>query len=321
MLQVKLHIKLPTYNRELDLRRAVNSVLVQSYTNWTLHISDNCSTDGTCLYLQQLSGLGDRRVKITRQHLPVSPHENIVFGVNNLDCQLFCWLGDDDWFFEADYFKKVAQTYARHEASLIYGARQLFNATQMPIGGPVTNRRFQQYKGLLDWYASRPKGEVINMSGVFMRYSDMTPEIVSEDPGAGWAWDEYMYAQCAAKGKVCRLGEITLAMTYRTTENNVQRESPLRLLESSRLHRRKIMDLLLRVRGALEDRSLAIRFLYSFTKDSIFINRILSFELRQNNRGLWHCLSLLFNYYRIKPNELLAMRPIITIIIYALRIR
>ena len=38
---------IPTYNREATLKRAILSVIRQTYTNWELIIVDDGSTDGT----------------------------------------------------------------------------------------------------------------------------------------------------------------------------------------------------------------------------------------------------------------------------------
>lgn len=54
-------VYLPTYNRLQYLKRAVNSVLSQSYQNFELMIVDDCSQDKTTDYLEKLS-LNDKRI-------------------------------------------------------------------------------------------------------------------------------------------------------------------------------------------------------------------------------------------------------------------
>lgn len=60
-------VYIPTHNRVELLRRAVCSVLEQDYGHIELIIVDDCSTDGTAEYLQQLEQ-ADRRVKALRNH-------------------------------------------------------------------------------------------------------------------------------------------------------------------------------------------------------------------------------------------------------------
>ena len=45
-------IIIPTYNRESELKRAVNSVLDQSFKNWELIVIDNFSKDNTKKMIQ-----------------------------------------------------------------------------------------------------------------------------------------------------------------------------------------------------------------------------------------------------------------------------
>jgi len=54
-------VYIPTYNRVKLLKRAVNSVLSQSYQNFELIIVDDCSPDETIKYLEKLSS-NDKRI-------------------------------------------------------------------------------------------------------------------------------------------------------------------------------------------------------------------------------------------------------------------
>ena len=53
-------VYIPTYNRLKFLKRAVNSVLSQSYQNFELIIVDDCSQDKTVEYLKKLSSNDER---------------------------------------------------------------------------------------------------------------------------------------------------------------------------------------------------------------------------------------------------------------------
>lgn len=46
-MNTKISVCIPTYNRKEKLKRAIESVLKQTYDNYELIISDNCSVDGT----------------------------------------------------------------------------------------------------------------------------------------------------------------------------------------------------------------------------------------------------------------------------------
>lgn len=53
---------MPTYNSSKHIRAAIDSVLSQTYTNWELCITDDCSNDGTTSILAQYSEM-DSRIK------------------------------------------------------------------------------------------------------------------------------------------------------------------------------------------------------------------------------------------------------------------
>ena len=47
-------VVIPTYNRALDLKRAIGSVVAQTYANWEVIVVDNNSDDNTDDVLQSL---------------------------------------------------------------------------------------------------------------------------------------------------------------------------------------------------------------------------------------------------------------------------
>jgi glycosyltransferase involved in cell wall biosynthesis len=61
----KVSILLPAYNREHYLEKAIESVLGQTYQNWELLISDNCSSDNTPIIAQKYAKQ-DNRIKFCR---------------------------------------------------------------------------------------------------------------------------------------------------------------------------------------------------------------------------------------------------------------
>ena len=50
---MKISIIVPTYNRLEHLKKLINSVIVQSYTNWELIIVDDFSQDNTISELKE----------------------------------------------------------------------------------------------------------------------------------------------------------------------------------------------------------------------------------------------------------------------------
>lgn len=55
----------PSYNSAEFVEETINSILVQTYTNWELLITDDCSSDNTCEIVERYAGR-DSRIKLFR---------------------------------------------------------------------------------------------------------------------------------------------------------------------------------------------------------------------------------------------------------------
>ena len=60
-MEILISIVIPTYNRSIDLRRAIHSVIGQTYKNWELIIVDNHSNDDTD---EMVSSFNNQRIKL-----------------------------------------------------------------------------------------------------------------------------------------------------------------------------------------------------------------------------------------------------------------
>ncbi|TKZ30921.1 glycosyltransferase family 2 protein, partial [Brachyspira catarrhinii] len=58
-------VLIPTYNRKLLLKRALDSVLNQTYKNIEIYVTDNASTDGTLEFIQEYL-INDKRIIYSR---------------------------------------------------------------------------------------------------------------------------------------------------------------------------------------------------------------------------------------------------------------
>jgi glycosyltransferase involved in cell wall biosynthesis len=90
-------IILPSYNRANDLKRAISSVLKQSYTNFELIIIDNNSTDDTD---EVISNYPDKRIlliKIDNKGL-IAVSRNL--GLKIAKGKYIAFLDSDDWWLE-----------------------------------------------------------------------------------------------------------------------------------------------------------------------------------------------------------------------------
>jgi glycosyltransferase domain-containing protein len=91
-----LSVGLPTYNRAASLKRAIDSVLAQDYSNFELIVSDNGSSDDTQSLCDGYSKQ-DPRVRYIRQSANQGAGFNFMEVLNRSKGPFFMWLGDDDW--------------------------------------------------------------------------------------------------------------------------------------------------------------------------------------------------------------------------------
>lgn len=90
-------VYIPTYNRVKLLERAVNSVLEQTYQNLEVIIVDDCSTDGTEIYLKKLIEKETRvRYFLKEKNLGACNSRNIA--IEDAKGLFITGLDDDDYF-------------------------------------------------------------------------------------------------------------------------------------------------------------------------------------------------------------------------------
>lgn len=95
----KVSIIIPAYNSSRFLKRAIGSILAQTFRDWELLIVDDCSKDSTPLIVEEYSKF-DKRVKLFK-----TDHNSGGFaipkniGIENSKGKYIAFLDhDDEWF-------------------------------------------------------------------------------------------------------------------------------------------------------------------------------------------------------------------------------
>lgn len=103
-------VYIPTYNRVELLKRAVQSVRNQTYTNLEIIIVDDCSTDGTQEYLKQVSQEDNRiRYFLKEKNSGACVSRNIA--IDNATGEYITGLDDDDFFLESRIYDFISHKY------------------------------------------------------------------------------------------------------------------------------------------------------------------------------------------------------------------
>jgi glycosyltransferase involved in cell wall biosynthesis len=100
-------------NEERFILRCLESVIVQSYGNWILYISDNCSDDSSTALVKNTLAKSDK-IRLIQRTLRVNPELNwnelaeIALSESNPDFVM--WLGADDFLENPDYLENMMRS-------------------------------------------------------------------------------------------------------------------------------------------------------------------------------------------------------------------
>ena len=108
---------MPLYNKAPYVRKAVESVVGQTYGDWELIVVDNGSTDGSG---EIVAGITDSRIRIVRLKENIGPGGARNHGVSESTAPWICFLDADDWW-EPTFLEEMAGLTERHPDAGIYG--------------------------------------------------------------------------------------------------------------------------------------------------------------------------------------------------------
>lgn len=108
---------IPLYNKAPYVRKAVESVVRQTYGDWELIVVDNGSTDGSG---EIVAGITDSRIRIIRLEDNIGPGGARNYGVSQSTSPWICFLDADDWW-EPTFLEEMAGLIERHPVAGIYG--------------------------------------------------------------------------------------------------------------------------------------------------------------------------------------------------------
>jgi glycosyltransferase involved in cell wall biosynthesis len=90
-----LAIGLPVYNGEAALHETIKSLREQTFQNFRIIISDNCSSDNTEQICRAYCDL-DKRISYTRQKRNLGAEKNFLYVLRQSDCKYFIWVAVGD---------------------------------------------------------------------------------------------------------------------------------------------------------------------------------------------------------------------------------
>jgi glycosyltransferase involved in cell wall biosynthesis len=91
----KISIGVPIYNEEKNIKKLLNNIVSQKYTNKEVIISDNCSLDSTGIICRRFSKKY-KFIKYYRQQNKINLFSNFIFVLKKSRGEYFTWQAADD---------------------------------------------------------------------------------------------------------------------------------------------------------------------------------------------------------------------------------
>lgn len=101
-------IGIPTYNRAERLEHCLQRVLLQTYSNLEILISDNCSPDLAVKLVGEQYAFKDERIHYFRQDTNIGIEPNFNYVLSKGNGEYFMWMADDDHF-DNEYIERCVQ--------------------------------------------------------------------------------------------------------------------------------------------------------------------------------------------------------------------
>ena len=122
---------IPTYRRPKLLRRAINSVLNQTYPNFQICVYDNASGDETAKVVAEFAKK-DPRVKYHCHPETIGGLKNWNYGMEHLNTPFFSFLSDDDILLP-EFYQTAMEGFQKHPEAIFSSTLTLMMNDQSEI--------------------------------------------------------------------------------------------------------------------------------------------------------------------------------------------
>ena len=131
---------IPTFRRPRLLRRAIRSVLAQTYPHFQVCVHDNASGDETASVVAELAK-ADPRVQYHCQPENVGAFRNFVYGAQCVETAFFSFLSDDDLLLPS-FFQTAIEGFEKHPEAVFSATATIY----MDEGGTILEAPVLQWE-------------------------------------------------------------------------------------------------------------------------------------------------------------------------------
>ena len=124
----KVSVFMPTYNQEKYIAEAIESVLSQTYKDWVLYISDDCSTDSTFEIVQSYAAQWPDKIKAYRQKKNLGVTGNCTFLLSQCEGEYVAFTAGDDLFMPTKLDVQISEMEANRGIALSYHDVEVFQS-------------------------------------------------------------------------------------------------------------------------------------------------------------------------------------------------
>ncbi len=197
-----ISVVIPTHNRAQMLKRAIKSILAQTYNNFEIIIVDDFSQDDT---FSVVKNFNNKKIKYIKNKIPKGAAKSRNIGIRNSQGEFIAFLDDDDEWLPQKIEKqlKLFQNSKDKNLGMVYGWMEYFynnkslgiltpklkgyifpkTLSKQPIGGcPTFFLRKKIFKKINGFNESLKRGEDGDFVRNVCKYFnvDYVPEIVAK---------------------------------------------------------------------------------------------------------------------------------------------
>jgi len=126
-----ISVIIPTYNNKSTIRRAIDSVVHQTYTDWELIVVNDASTDTTKAILKNYQyHLGEDKIKIITNPKNIGPGLSRRKAIHEANGEFVTFLDSDDEL-KLDFMQTMLFLQQQHDSDLVYGAVEVIPPEDM----------------------------------------------------------------------------------------------------------------------------------------------------------------------------------------------
>lgn len=189
-----------TYRRPQLLKRAIESILGQTYINFKLYVYDNASNDETESMMREFERL-DARIKYVNHEINIGMAANYAFAFGKIDTPYFSFLSDDDYLLP-HFYEVALKGFDQHpDAALSLCAVEALTKEGVVLFNPLERWSREGYfrvpEGVLEMISRKSNYPLPN--GILFQ-TKLTKEVVPDlSPEIILMWDPNYLLQIAAR--------------------------------------------------------------------------------------------------------------------------